>query len=147
TGADIEMQFFVRSCAHALPEPLGLTHGAEKWVGVFFRSAGRKLLQTLLPSKDRLDPLPIQQVEQLERWPAGLLLPLLPLSHSGNAGIEHAREHRLTDVQTATQFANLCGTVGLHRSQPERVEALHFALVDKAQAMQVAGRLMRGSQN
>ena len=43
-----------------------------------------------------LQPLEINQIEQLQRWAVGLLRTPFPFLHCGDAGIEISREHPLT---------------------------------------------------
>jgi hypothetical protein len=48
----------------------------------------------------------------------------------------------LADAQMCSELTNLLAVVGGDRCQAEDIELLHFALIDKAQAMQVPGRLV-----
>lgn len=58
-------------------------------------------------SGQRLQPLAIQKIEQLERRAAGMLLADFPLAHGGQARVEHRCRNGLAEVVAFPQGADL----------------------------------------
>lgn len=88
-------------------------------------------------SQDRLQPLPLQQVQQLERRPARVLFADLPLAHRGWTGVEHRSQHGLAQFEVLAQRTDFFAVVGRDGLQAERVQLLLLALVDEDQAVQI----------
>src|SRR6185312_10767802 len=97
--------------------------------------------------QNSLQPLAINQVQQLQRRTAGLLLADFPLLHGGNAGVEHSSEDGLADLRIlADQLDLACANVR-HGEMAQRFVLVHAALADHTSPMQACGRLVDFGKN
>ena len=89
-------------------------------------------------SKHRLQPLAVQQTQQLQRWPARVLFTALLFPHGRQAGVQHGGQYRLAQLQVVTQCADFFAVVVGHGLKTKRIELVLVAFVDGAEAMKVS---------
>ena len=91
--------------------------------------------------------LPVQEVQELARRPAGSLVPNLPLTDRRETGIEDRGQHGLAQLVPCAKRTNLrAGAIG-YGLQAKRVLALHRPHVDEAGGVEITRRLMRRLEN
>src|SRR5690606_28898228 len=83
-------------------------------------------------SKDGLQALICNDVEQLEGRTGRASLALLPFAHRRSCGVKVEREHRLAKFQGFAQAFDVCCTELPHRWRADRVELAHCHLADRA---------------
>ena len=76
-----------------------------------------------------------------------MFLTNFPLPNSGQAGVQYRRQNRLTDLVACSQRADLFRIIDWNLIQAERIDFAHFALINKAQTVQIACRSMNGLKN
>lgn len=89
-----------------------------------------------LQSKDRLQPLVGNDVQQLERRPCGTGIAVLPLAHGRCGCVQMMRKHRLTEIQPLAQAPNIGSTKLPHRRRAKCIEVTHRHLANYASIMQ-----------
>lgn len=88
-------------------------------------------------SDQRFKPFAVEQIEQLGRGAARVLVADFPLSHGGQAGVEHRGQHGLAEFVAGAQSADFLAGIFRHRSQAQGVVFPHPALVDETGAVEV----------
>ena len=93
-------------------------------------------------SGDRRQALFLDQGQQLQGWTGGMLISALPLADRVFRHVQIVRENRLAHLLALPERADFIGGEFVDRRQTRRVETPHRPLVDQADVVKVAGRLV-----
>src|SRR5690606_32770301 len=86
-------------------------------------------------SYHRLQPLALDEAQQLQRRTARPLVARLPLLNRGQTGVQHRGEYGLAELGALSQRLDFLRGHLRHIEMPQRLELAHATLADQARAV------------